>query len=184
MYSFKNKYSVIACANSIGYIGKDNNLIYRIKGDLKNFNTLTTGNVVIMGRKTFESLPNSLPLKNRINIVITSKEDYHINTETPELFENTFVCSSLEEVDQLCYAYFQDKELFIIGGGVVYETAFNLGIVDKVIMTLVNDDTEGDVKFYDIQNDDNYRVIFKTTSLRDQANDIYYYYVVYKRNNG
>ena len=136
-----------------------------------------------MGRKTFESLPNMLPLKDRINIIITKQDDYQVETDFPEIFNDTYVCHSLEEADQLCYAFFSDRELFIIGGGEIYNESFTLGIVDKAILTYVNDDKEGDVKFYDIDNDERYKVIFKTTSLRDQSNDIYYSYVVYKKKN-
>lgn len=178
---FKNKYTAIACVNNAGVIAKDGNLLYKIRCDLKNFARLTTNNVVIMGRKTFESLPNGLPLKDRVNIVITSQKDYNVVNGDPELYKDTYVCNSLEEADSLCYAFFENKELFIIGGGTIYDEAFKMDIVDKAIITLVNDNTEGDVYFPQI-NEDKYRVIFKTTALRDQPTDMYYLYVVYKRN--
>ena len=178
---FKNKYTVIACVNNVGALSKDGNLIYHIGSDLKNFSTLTSGNVVIMGRKTFESLPNKQPLKDRINVVITSEKNYQVETNNPELYSDTYVCNSLEEADNLCYALFPDKELFIIGGGVVYSSAFEYDIVDKIIITLVNDDSNGDV-YFPTSDGKKFRTIFKTTALRDQSNDLYYHYVVYKRN--
>ena len=102
MFKFKNKYKIIACVNNSGCIGKDGQLLYRVRGDLKNFSLLTTGNVVIMGRKTFESLPDGLPLKNRINIVVTSKDGYcPTECKDKSLFENTYICNSFEEVDDL-----------------------------------------------------------------------------------
>lgn len=178
---FKNKYTVIACVNNGGAIAKDGKLLYKIGCDLKNFARLTTDNVVIMGRKTFETLPNGLPLKDRVNIVITSQDNYNVKTDNPDLFKDTYVCNSLEEADNLCYSLFPDKELFIIGGGTIYDEAFIKDIVDKAIITLVNDETDGDVYFplFDVNK---YKVIFKTTSLRDQPTDLYYHYIVYKRN--
>ncbi len=182
MFQFKNKYKIIACVNNSGCIGKDGQLLYRFRGDLKNFALLTTDNVVIMGRKTFESLPDGLPLKNRINIVVTSQDNYCPTEGKDEsLFENTYVCRSLEEVDDLCYAYFSDRELYVIGGSSLYEESLNRGVVDELIITSVNDDRDGDTYFPDIQNDERYKVIFKTTSLRDQPNDVYYRYIVYKK---
>lgn len=178
---FKNKYTAIVCVNNNNAISKNGELIYSIGADMKNFKSLTTDNVVIMGRKTFESLPNKQPLKNRINIVLTSDENYYVESDSPELYDNTYVCNTLEEVDDLCYAYFSDRELFIIGGGLVYEEAYELGIIDKAIVTVVNDGADGDTFFPNLENDENYKVIFRTMSLRDQANDLYYRYVVYKR---
>lgn len=185
MYQYRNKYNVIVCVNDKNVIGNRGELLYHIKSDLRNFKSLTEGNVVIMGRKTFESLPDGLPLKNRVNIVITGQDGYHKNVDSDEcsLFDDTYVCNSLEEVDELCYAYFGDKELYIIGGGSVYEEAFNDGIVEKVIITHVNDDADGDVCFPDIEHDERYRVVFKTTALRDQPNELYYHYIVYKKKN-
>ena len=87
----------------------------------------------------------------------------------------------MNEADELCYAYFSDKELFIIGGGMIYAKAYELGMVDKAIITLVNDDADGDVYFPEIDKDENFKVIFKTTSLRDHPNDTYYRYIFYKR---
>ena len=94
---------------------------------------------------------------------------------------NTFLVNSLQEADDLCYAYFSDKELFIIGGGMIYEKSYELSMIDKAIITLVNDDADGDVYFPELDNDDSFKVIFKTTSLRDHPSDTYYRYIVYKR---
>ena len=180
----RNKYTMIACINNNGAIAKDGKLMYNIKADMANFKSLTIDNVVIMGRKTFESLPNSKPLKNRINIIVTGNPEYspvNADTWTKEELNNTYLINTLQEADELCFAYFDDKELFIIGGGQIYSKAYELDMVDKAIITLVNDDAEGDVYFPDFENDDKFKVIFKTMSLRDYTNDIYYRYIVYKR---
>jgi dihydrofolate reductase len=173
---FKNKYTAIACINNKNVIGKNGDLLFKIKSDLNNFRMLTTGDVIIMGRSTFESL-SCKPLKDRINIILTTKVDYEVDSE----FDNVYICHSFEDVDELCDAYFSDKELFVIGGGSVYKQAFDLGIINKAIITLVNDDQDGDVYFHDIANDDRYKIIFKTMSIRDHIDDNYYRYIVYKK---
>jgi dihydrofolate reductase len=177
----KNKYTLIACANKKWAIGKDNGLMYHIHIDMMNFKSLTTDNVVIMGRKTFESLPGKKPLKNRINIIITSQEDYQVAPDnwTTDDINNTYFANSLEDADLLCEAFFSDKELFIIGGGQIYEKAYELGMVNKAIITYVNDESEGDTYLHNYDEDDNYKIIFRTASLRDHALQIYYRYIVY-----
>ena len=82
------KVSLIACVNSINALGKDGDLLYKISGDLRNFKLITKNSVVIMGRKTWESLPVK-PLPNRINIVISSKGQEYIPGENlEEISEN------------------------------------------------------------------------------------------------
>ena len=179
MEKFKNKYTAIVCINNNRVIGDNNKLLYRIKGDLENFKRLTTDNVVIMGRSTFESIGRPLP--GRVNIILTSNTGYHVDSNDSELYKDTFVCNSLEEIDNLCYAYFSDKELFVIGGGKVYDEYYKDGLIDKAIVTLVNDGQDGDTVFPDIENDDKYKLIFKTMSLRDHPNDMSYRYLVYKK---
>lgn len=181
MKDFKNSYTAIACINNKGVLAKDGKELFDIKADKENFAMLTSYNVVIMGRKTFESLPGGKPLKNRINIILTTKDDYEITSGDEELYKDTYVCNSFQEVDDLCYAIFHDRELFIIGGGEIYQEAINLGIVDRAILTLVNDDQEGDVYFPDLSKNSDFRVIFKTMSLRDHPGDNYYRYVIYKK---
>ena len=77
--NFYFMFKIIACINQKRALGKDGKLLYTIKNDLANFKRMTVGNVVIMGRKTFESLPNGEPLKDRINIILTSNEEYGVS---------------------------------------------------------------------------------------------------------
>ena len=105
----RNKYTAIVCINNKNAIGNSGNLMYHIKADMKNFKSLTTDNVVIMGRKTFESLPNKRPLKNRINIIVTENIDYRpmgCDSWTKDEINNTYLVNSLQEADDLCFAYF------------------------------------------------------------------------------
>ncbi len=96
---------IIACVSKNGVIGKDNDLIWKIPDDLKRFKSLTSGNVIVMGRKTFESI-GSKPLPNRTNVVLTSKK-----IEGVECF------TSIGEVLET----YKDREVWVIGGEKVFE---------------------------------------------------------------
>ena len=73
------KFKLIACFNKKRVLGKDGHLIWRIGNDMANFKRQTLGNVVVMGRKTYESLPNGEPLKNRINVIVTSNKEFGVD---------------------------------------------------------------------------------------------------------
>lgn len=93
-------------------IGRDNNLLFYAKGDMKRFREMTTGNVVIMGRKTLESLPKSRPLPNRENIVLT--------TDTGFAVQDAAVCNSVGDLLAHIKAY-DSRRLFVIGGEQIYK---------------------------------------------------------------
>ena len=112
--------TIIAAVSINNVIGNNNKLIWKLSNDLKRFKNLTTNHSVIMGRKTFESLPNPLP--DRDNIVITRDTNY----SKP----NIQVCSSIEDAINLTKT---DTQPFIIGGGEIYSQTIN--IVDKIRFT-------------------------------------------------
>lgn len=91
-------------------IGYNNELLVSIPDDMKFFRETTTGKVVIMGRKTLESFPGGRPLKNRVNIVITKKEDYEV--------DGAVVVHSVEEAVNEASKY-DENDVFVIGGGSV-----------------------------------------------------------------
>ncbi len=134
----KSELTIIAAASANNVIGFDNKLIWNIPKDLKRFKELTQGHSVIMGRKTFESLPSPLP--NRRNIVVTRNKDY-----SPEGIE---VFSNIEDAIDVCK---DDLQPFIIGGGEIYSQTINL--VDKIELTRVHKDYQGDAFFPDIPMD-------------------------------
>lgn len=134
-------FTIICCVNNKFYIGKDNKLLYHIKDDMANFKKITTGNVVIMGRNTFESLPNKNPLPNRINIIITSDKNYHIKSS-----ENAYIASNIEDAVNLCKSMFNDKKWYVIGGASIYKQFLSLNMVDEMILTVIDDDMKGDTK--------------------------------------
>lgn len=92
-------------------IGKEGDLLIKIPEDMKFFKDISINNVIIMGRKTFESLPNRKPLVNRVNIIITSDKNYKV--------ENAIVVNSIEEAIEKAKEY-KDLEIINIGGGKIF----------------------------------------------------------------
>lgn len=93
-------------------IGYQNKLLVSIPEDMKFFRNETTGKVVVMGRKTLETFPNGLPLKNRTNIVLTRNPDYKV--------KGAEICGSVEEALELISAY-PPEDVYIIGGDTIYK---------------------------------------------------------------
>jgi len=122
------KISIIVAASENNVIGNAGKLPWDIPSDLKYFKKLTTGNVIIMGRKTYESIGRPLP--NRINVIITRNKDYKA--------EGCIIKSSLIEATKS----FEDGEIFIIGGGEIYKEA--LYMADRLYLTRVSGEFAGD----------------------------------------
>lgn len=93
---------------AIGYKG---DLLVKIPNDMKMFRKLTTGNVIVMGRKTLESFPNSQPLPNRVNIVMTQNPDYQA--------KGCVIVHSTEELLEELKNY-PDKQIYVVGGESIY----------------------------------------------------------------
>jgi dihydrofolate reductase len=127
--------SIIVAIAQNGTIGDKNALLWHIKEDMRFFRTTTSGHPVIMGRKTFESL-GSKPLPKRTNIVITRAD---------REFEGALTAHSLEEAIRMAG---EDEEIFIMGGAQIYREA--LSVVDRMYITYVERDYEGDTSFPEI----------------------------------
>jgi len=126
---------IIAAAAENQVIGKDGDIPWHIPEDLQHFKEKTTEHTVVMGRKTFQSLPNSFkPLPNRQNIVLT-KSDFQ-----PEQ-ESVKIANSLDEAWQKS----ENEKTFIIGGAGVYKQC--LEKADKMILTKIHQEYEGDTYF-------------------------------------
>lgn len=120
-------------------LGFDGGLLFEIPEDMKRFKNLTLGHVVIMGRKTWESIPAKFrPLPGRQNIVITRNAATY---DAPD----ALVCDSFEHALETAKGLIGVQKIFIIGGAQVYQEA--LPFADTLFLTLVDDDTEGDVFF-------------------------------------
>ena len=157
--------TIIAAVSTNNVIGNDNKLIWKLSNDLKRFKNLTTNHSVIMGRKTFESLPNPLP--DRDNIVITRDTNY----SKP----NIQVCSSIEDAINLTKT---DTQPFIIGGGEIYSQTIN--IVDKIELTRVHGEFDGDAYFPEIPLDI-FELINEENYNSDLENEFDYSYLTYKK---
>lgn len=120
-------------------LGKKGDLLWRIPEDLKRFKALTTGHAVIMGRKTWESIPeNFRPLTDRTNIVITRDTSY----EAPGAFVVHTLAEALDKAREV-----EREEIFIIGGAQIYTES--LPEANRLYLTLVDSDDEADVFFPD-----------------------------------
>ena len=157
--------TIIAAVSINNVIGNNNKLIWKLSNDLKRFKNLTTNHSVIMGRKTFESLPNPLP--NRDNIVITRDTNY----SKP----NIQVCSSIEDAINLTKT---DTQPFIIGGGEIYTQTIN--IVDRIELTRVHEEFDGDAYFPEIPLDI-FELINEENYNSDLENEFDYSYLTYKK---
>ena len=130
--------SIIVAIAKNNAIGLKNQLLYRLPNDLKRFKLLTTGHTIIMGRKTFESLPKGA-LPNRRNIVLSRQEGLH--------YENAECYRSIEEALMQC-DYTED--VYIIGGGELYRQT--IGLAKRIHLTVVDDmPTEADAFFPELK---------------------------------
>jgi len=141
------KVSIIAAIGKNRELGKDNKLIWHIKEDLQRFKTLTSGHPIIMGRKTWESLPFK-PLPNRTNIVVTQNaklksQNYNSKFKTSKVF----VANSVEQAIEYAKKEEGNEEIFVIGGGQIYQQA--LASADKLYLTLVDSNFDADTFFPD-----------------------------------
>jgi dihydrofolate reductase len=153
--------SIIVAISENFAIGKNNELLFHLPNDLKRFKQITLGKPVIMGRNTLLSLPNG-PLKNRRNIVITDIPS--------DNFEGCEITSSIDGALELVK---NEKEAFIIGGGMIYRQFYPLA--DKLYLTLVHKPFEADIYFSNID----YNEWFETfrEDLYDPTNDFNYSYI-------
>lgn len=152
--------TLIAACSSNRVIGKDNQLIWKVPGDLKRFKELTTGHPILMGRKTFESIGRPLP--NRTNIVITRDKNWR--------HEGCLVYNNLEDV----LSIFEKHNLFVIGGGEIYKSL--IARADKIELTLIDREFDGDAYFPEIDS-----TWIVQNSETHQCDEFTYHYITYTR---
>ncbi len=159
--------SIIAAIAENNVIGKNNELIWHLSEDLKRFKKLTSGHPVIMGRKTYESLPFK-PLPKRKNIILSSQKKL--------IFEGAITVNSIEDALKECK---NEDEIFICGGAEIYKLF--LPIADKMYLTRIHQSFEGDTFFpeidYLIWEVDNISKTFK-----DDKNGLKFTFYDYIRN--
>jgi dihydrofolate reductase len=154
-----------ACENNV--LGKDNQLIWHISEDLKRFKRLTEGHAIIMGRKTFESMPRALP--KRKNIILTRNENYEA--------KNALVAHTIEEALDLTG---DDPTPFIIGGGEI--CSLFLPFADSIELTRVHKNFEGDAFFPEIKKNE-WKLVETEKHHSDNDQAFTYSYLTYKKIN-
>lgn len=131
----KNKISIIVAVDRNNAIGRNGDMAYHLSADLRRFKTLTMGCPVVMGRKTFESLPKGA-LPGRRNIVITRNETF----EAPDVERAASLDRALAMADE------SGREIFIIGGGEIYRQSMPLA--DTLYLTCIDDEAVGPDTFF------------------------------------
>ena len=149
-------------------IGKDNKLLVSIPADMKFFREVTTGNVVVMGRKTLESFPNGLPLKNRTNIVLTKDVNYD--------GKGAIVVNSKEQLFEILKQY-EQEEIFVIGGESIYKML--LPYCRTAHVTKIAFAYEADTYFPNLDELSEWKL--SATSDEQTYFDLEYYFVKYER---
>ena len=158
--------SIISAVARNMAIGRGNELIYWLPNDLRRFKALTTGHTIIMGRRTFQSLPKGA-LPNRRNIVLTRSGKEFPGAET---------YSSLREALDSCLP---SEEVFVIGGATVYAEA--LPLADRLCLTEVDDEPEGADAFFPQVSSDLWKVSSREEHGKDEKHDYTYTFTDYIR---
>ena len=160
--------NIIVAVDKNWAIGKDNKLLVSIPADMKMFRQETTGKVVVMGRKTLESFPNGLPLKNRTNIVLTGNKDYNV--------KDAIIVHTVEELLEEIKKY-PSEEVYCIGGDSVYKQL--LPYCDTAHVTKIDFVYEADSHFPDLDEDEEWEI----TAESDEQTyfDLEYQFVKYER---
>ena len=160
------KISIIVAVAENNAIGKDNKLLWHISNDLKRFRRITTGHTVVMGKKTYESLPGG-PLPDRRNIVVSDNKN--------DKFNGCIMAYSIDDALNKCD---DGKENFIIGGGTIY--AQILKYATKLYITRVHKSFDADTFFPEL-NYDEWIEIERENYPLDEKNSFSYSFITFKR---
>jgi dihydrofolate reductase len=160
--------SIILARSSNGVIGKNGQLPWHLPADLKYFKQTTRGNAVLMGRKTFEALGKPLP--NRRNVVLSATANFNI----PDLEIFPTLSQALDALNN-------EPEVYLIGGGKLCEQAIELGVVDRILLTEIEGNFEGDT-FFTWKPDRSWIKLKEESFLSDERNLYNYCFVEYVRN--
>ena len=159
--------SIIVAKAKNNVIGKENKLLWHLPEDLKKFKELTTGHVIIMGRKTFESLGKILP--DRKHVVFTNNPDFKVDNENVEIVHSMLQIQEYIE---------NEEENFVIGGAMIYNLL--MPYVTKMYVTQINKDFEGDTFFPRI--DENvWKEVSREKGLKNEENNLDYEFITYER---
>ena len=164
------KISTIVAADENNAIGNEGGMLCHLPNDLKYFKNVTSNHSIIMGRKTFESLPKGA-LPNRRNIVITRNSELQ--------YDRCEMCSSLEEVIRLCR---NEDEMFIIGGGSIYKEAIELS--DQVYLTRIHHVFDNVDTFFPTLDSQVWLKVFEERHEADEKNKYAHSFIRLEKNRG
>tara|TARA_B110000037_G_scaffold60719_1_gene74408 strand:- start:3094 stop:3603 length:510 start_codon:yes stop_codon:yes gene_type:complete len=166
--------SIIVAISKNQVIGKNNQLIWNLPKDMKYFMDTTMNTTVIMGRKNYESIPKKYrPLKNRNNVIITRNKSYKA--------EGCLVVNSIEEsLESLRNV--ENKEVFVIGGGEIYKKFLEKGLIDRMYITHIDEQFDGDTFFPEI-NYDSWQSSEFLNHKKDESNPYNFKIMVYNKLN-
>ncbi len=148
-------------------IGKDNKLPWHLPEDMKFFREITKGHILILGRKTFESLGK--PLKGRLHLVVTRQP---LKSTDPLVIYVDSVSSALEEIKKVASQW--PEEIMIIGGGEIYRQT--LSQTDRIYLTVIEKDFEGDAHFPEFSDHE-----FKLVDQKQHSDPLPFSFRIYER---
>ncbi len=160
--------NLIASATLDWGLGYENELLFRVSADMVQFRKKTTGNVVVMGKNTFLSLPHQKPLPNRVNVVLSTDRAFAPDGVT--------VVRSVDALRGVLGAYDPDR-VFVIGGGGVYRTL--LPLCDKAFITRFYAKKTADTFLPDLDAADDWRLAGR--SVLHEQDGLYYTFALYER---
>ena len=160
--------NLIAAVDKNWAIGLNNKLLVSITEDMKFFRKTTTGKVVVMGRKTLESFPNGLPLKNRVNIVLTSEKNYKV--------KDAIIVHSMDELLEELKNY-NSEDIYVIGGESIYRQMVDM--CDVAHITKIDYAYEADSYFPNLDEKEDWEI---TADSEEQTYfDLEFYFLKYEK---
>ena len=154
------KVSLIVAMDRNRGIGRDNDLMWHLPNDMRFFKETTENQIVVMGRKNYDSIPEKYrPLPNRENVILTKNTAFEASN-----------CSVFNSLDAALSAYESDKnrKLFIIGGGQIYKLALDANILEEMFITHIDGDYEADTFFPDFNESDWNKELLMSQSIDER----------------
>lgn len=163
--------TIVVAAALDGAIGKNGNLLWHLGGDLRRFKELTMGHAVVMGRKTWESLPRR-PLPGRLNVVVTRDAVYSA--------PGAFTAPSIEEALEVCTReQGPESHIFVIGGGSIYAQA--LPLCDSIDLTLVEARFPEADTFFPLPDKKDWETVSRSEPVTDPRSGLVYRHIFLRR---
>ena len=159
--------SIIVAKSRNNVIGNNNTMLWKLPDDLKRFKEKTTGHVIIMGRKTFESLGGVLP--NRTHIVLTHDTTYSVDNENVKI---------VNDINKLESYINSEEENFVIGGAIVYRQLMSKA--DKMYITRIYEKFDGDT-YFPVIDENEWTMTKKIAGIKDEKNVYDYDFITYIR---